>query len=280
MTAPRIRPTRSNHGKPAQTMSSDYLQQLFGLDGRVAVVIGGTGVLGGALCEGLAKAGAHVVVAGRNVERGEGRAAAIREAGGSASFCAVSATERDSLIRCRDDTLADHGRLDMLVNCAGVNSQTPYEELDEADWHKVIDSNLMATHLGCQAFAPALADQENGGAILNIGSVTAHLPLSKVFAYSASKAAVVNLTQNLAREYAERDVRINVLCPGFFPAEQNRSILTEERRANIRHGTPMDRFGEPHELVGAALLLLAPAAGSFITGATVYVDGGFTATRF
>jgi NAD(P)-dependent dehydrogenase (short-subunit alcohol dehydrogenase family) len=125
-----------------------------------------------------------------------------------------------------------------------------------------------------------MAAQSDGGSILNIGSVTAHLPLSRVFAYSAAKAAVVNLTQNLAREYAPQNVRVNVLCPGFFPAEQNRKILDQERVANIMRGSPMARFGEPHELVGAAILLLSRRAGSFITGEDVYVDGGFTSMRF
>ncbi|MCU0880614.1 MAG: SDR family oxidoreductase, partial [Pirellulaceae bacterium] len=125
-----------------------------------------------------------------------------------------------------------------------------------------------------------MAAQASGGSILNIGSVTAHLPLSRVFAYSAAKAAVVNLTQNLAREFAPQNVRVNVLCPGFFPAEQNRKILDKERVDNIMRGTPMARFGEPDELVGAALLLLSRRAGSFITGEDIYVDGGFTSMRF
>ena len=119
-----------------------------------------------------------------------------------------------------------------------------------------------------------------GGAILNIGSVTSQLPLSRVFAYSASKAAVVNLTQNLAREYASHNVRINALCPGFFPAEQNRRILDEQRVSQIMAQTPMARFGEPQELVGAVLLLVSQQAGSFVTGEDLYVDGGFTAMRF
>ena len=115
---------------------------------------------------------------------------------------------------------------------------------------------------------------------MNIASVTADKPLSRVFAYSASKAAVVNLTQNIARELAPSGVRINALCPGFFPAEQNRQILDEKRTASILSQTPMARFGEPEELIGAALLLLSKKAGSFITGAAYYVDGGFTAMRF
>ena len=166
------------------------------------------------------------------------------------------------------------------MNCAGVNSAVPYEEISDDDWQRVLDTNLKATHLGCQIFAPVMAAQQNGGSILNIGSVTAHLPLSRVFAYSASKAAVNNLTKNVAREYAQRGVRVNSLNPGFFPAEQNRKILQPERVRKIMDQTPMARFGEPPELVGAALLLVAHSAGSFITGAEVFVDGGFTGMRF
>lgn len=260
--------------------SREYLHQLFGLDSDLAVVIGGTGVLGGALCEGLAQAGAHVVVAGRSRERGEARAAAISAGGGSAEFVPVDVTSRASLQALRDSTQARSGRVDILVNCAGVNSAVAYEEIADEDWDRVLDTNLKATHLACQLFAPLMAAQERGGSILNIGSVTAHLPLSRVFAYSASKAAVNNLTKNLAREYAPQGVRVNSLNPGFFPAEQNRKILKPERVRKIMDQTPMARFGEPPELVGAALLLLARGAGSFITGAEIFVDGGFTGMRF
>ena len=260
--------------------SSEFLHRLFGLDSDVAIVIGGTGVLGGALCDGLGAAGAHVVVAGRSSERGEARAAAIRSAGGSAEFAPVDVTSRESFEWLRDSVRGMHGRIDILVNCAGVNSAVPYEEIGDEDWRWVLETNLTATHLGCQLFAPLMASQKGGGSILNIGSVTAHLPLSRVFAYSASKAAVNNLTKNVAREYAPRGVRVNSLNPGFFPAEQNRKILQPERVRKIMDQTPMARFGEPHELVGAALLLVARNAGSFVTGAEVFVDGGFTGMRF
>jgi NAD(P)-dependent dehydrogenase (short-subunit alcohol dehydrogenase family) len=119
-----------------------------------------------------------------------------------------------------------------------------------------------------------------GGSILNIGSVTAHTPLSRVIAYSASKAAVINLTENVAREFAPMGVRVNAICPGFFPAEQNRKILDADRTEKIMRNTPMARFGEPDELIGTTLLLLSRRAGSFITGVAYYVDGGFTAMRF
>ena len=260
--------------------SAEFLQQLFGLDSEVAIVIGGTGILGGALCDGLAGAGAHVVVAGRSEERGQARVTAIRAAGGSAEFASVDVTSRESFNVLRDAVHGKHSRVDIVVNCAGVNSAVPYEEIQDDDWQRVLDTNLKATHLGCQIFAPLMADQEQGGSILNIGSVSAHLPLSRVFAYSASKAAVNNLTKNLAREYAKRGVRVNSLNPGFFPAEQNRKILQPERVKKIMDQTPMARFGEPPELVGAALLLLARQAGSFVTGAEVFVDGGFTGMRF
>jgi NAD(P)-dependent dehydrogenase (short-subunit alcohol dehydrogenase family) len=190
----------------------------------------------------------------------------------------VDAIDRVSVRALLEAAINARGRADILVNCAGVNSAVPYFDITEEDFDRVIDTNLKSTHLGCQIFGAHMASM-GGGAILNIGSVSADKPLSKVFAYSASKAAVVNYTQNVARELAPRNVRVNVLCPGFFPAEQNRKILSPERTASIMGQTPMNRFGEPHELIGAAILLCAPVAGSFITGTSVYVDGGFTGMR-
>jgi NAD(P)-dependent dehydrogenase (short-subunit alcohol dehydrogenase family) len=204
----------------------------------------------------------------------------IIKAGGAAEFHPVDVASRESIEALLAAVLARHQRVDALVNCAGVNAASTYHDAKDDDWQRVFDTNLRGTHWGCQIFGRHMAESGHGGAILNIGSVTAHLPLSRVFAYSASKAAVVNLTQNVAREFAPHGVRVNVLCPGFFPAEQNRAILDAERSATILRQTPMNRFGKPEELVGAALLLLAPRAGSFITGAAYYVDGGFTAMRF
>jgi NAD(P)-dependent dehydrogenase (short-subunit alcohol dehydrogenase family) len=260
-------------------MPHDYLEQLFGLSGQVAVVIGGTGTLGGALAEGIAQAGAHVVVAGRSAERGRERVAAIEKLGGQASYLEVDVMQRASIEELLRQALNKRGRVDMLVNGAGVNVAGSYFEAKDDDWDRVLDSNLKAVHWGCQVFGRHMAES-GGGSIVNIASVTAHRPLSKVFAYSASKAAVVNLTQNVARELAPLGVRVNALCPGFFPAEQNRKILTPERTASVMGQTPMARFGEPHELIGATLLLLSRRAGSFITGTSLYVDGGFTAMKF
>jgi NAD(P)-dependent dehydrogenase (short-subunit alcohol dehydrogenase family) len=260
-------------------MAERFLEELFGMSGQVAVVIGGTGVLGGAMADGLAAAGATVVVAGRNPERGEARVQEILANGGQALFAPVDVTRRESIEGLLEQVVASQGRVDMLVNGAGVNNATPYFDVTEDDWDRVFDSNVKAIHWGCQVFGKLMAT-EGGGSILNIASVTALKPLSRVFAYSASKAAVVNLTENLAREFAPLGIRVNALCPGFFPAEQNRKILDATRIENVMRNTPMARFGEPHELVGTTLLLLSRKAGSFITGASFYVDGGFTAMRF
>jgi NAD(P)-dependent dehydrogenase (short-subunit alcohol dehydrogenase family) len=259
---------------------STYLEALFGLSGQTAVVIGGTGVLGGAICDGLAQAGAFVVVAGRGEERGNGRVEAIKKLGGQSAYLPVDVASRTSIESLLKETLKLRGQVDMLVNGAGVNHASAYFDLGDDDWDRVLDTNLKSTHFGCQVFGRHMADSGRGGAILNIGSVTSDKPLSRVIAYSASKVAVVNLTQNVARELAPKNVRVNAICPGFFPAEQNRKILTEDRVAKIMGGTPMGRFGNPEELIGCVLLLLSRTAGSFITGGAFYVDGGFTASRF
>jgi len=261
-------------------MANPYLEELFGLDGQLAVVIGGTGVLGGAIAKGLARAGAMTVVAGRSQERGEVCVRDIEAAGGRAAFAPVDVMSRASIEELLAQSLKHGKQVDMLVNGAGVNAASSYFEATDEDWDRVITSNLKAVHFGCQIFGRHMAANPSGGSILNIASLTAHTPLSRVFAYSASKAAVVNLTQNVARELAPKHVRVNALCPGFFPAEQNRKILDAERVEKIMRQTPMARFGEPEELVGTALLLLSKKAGSFITGAAYYVDGGFTAMRF
>jgi NAD(P)-dependent dehydrogenase (short-subunit alcohol dehydrogenase family) len=173
--------------------------------------------------------------------------------------------------------VTEHGRVDALVNCAGVNSSTPYLDISDEEFRRIIDTNLLSTHIGCQVFGRHMLEH-GGGSILNIGSVTCDRPLSRVFIYSASKAAVLSLTRNVAREWGSKGVRVNCLCPGFFPAEQNRRILDKPRVEAILAHTPMARLGDSPELVGAALLLLSRRAGSFITGEALYVDGGFNST--
>jgi NAD(P)-dependent dehydrogenase (short-subunit alcohol dehydrogenase family) len=260
-------------------MSADYLKEMFGLEGQAAVVIGGAGVLGGALCEGIVRAGAHVVVADLTDEGCQRRVEDLSRFSPRASYATVNVTSRESIERLLTEAIKVKGRVEILVNCAGVNAGSAFLDATDADWDRVMTINLKAVFQACQVFGRHMV-ATGGGSILNIGSVTSHLPLSRVFAYGASKAAVVNLTKNVAREFGKQGVRCNAICPGFFPAEQNRKLLDQERIDNILRHTPMARFGEPDELIGAALLLLSPKAGQFITGATVNVDGGFTAAWF
>ncbi len=249
--------------------------ELFSLQGRVAVVIGGTGELCGAMAEGFAKAGAAVALVGRDAAKARKRLDSITKAGGQAEFFPCDTTSKTGLQKLLADVLAKFGRVDILVNGAGVNSPTPFFDIAEEEFDKIITVNLKGLMLACQIFGRHMVER-GSGSIINIGSASGLLPLSRVFTYSASKAAVHNLSKNLAREWATKGVRVNVLVPGFFPAEQNRKVLTPERVATIMAKTPMKRFGEAHELVGAALLL-ASDAGGFITGTELVVDGGFAA---
>ncbi len=167
------------------------------------------------------------------------------------------------------------GKVDILVNGAGINSPTPALEITDEEFHRILDVNLVGTLRACQVFANYFLSKEIPGAIINLGSSSGLNPLSRVFSYSASKAAVHNLSRNLAREWADRDIRVNTLVPGFFPAEQNRAVLDESRVLEIMRHTPASRFGNPDELIGATILLASNAAGGFITGTEVVVDGGF-----
>lgn len=256
---------------------SHYLSSLFGLSGKVAVVIGGTGELCGAMAEGLAGAGAEVVLVGRNTQKAAARLERITAAGGKAYFVAAEAGSRRSHERLLAAVLERSGRVDILVQGAGVNSTTPFAKIEETEFQRIIDTNLKSVFLGCQIFGRHLVERGEGGSIINVGSMSGLVPLSRVFTYSASKAAVHNLSKNLAREWAEHRVRVNVLVPGFFPAEQNRKVLTPDRVESIMRHTPMKRFGEPRELIGTTLLLASDTAGGFITGAEIVVDGGYHA---
>ncbi len=263
---------------------------LFDLKDEVAVVIGATGVLGGALAEGLAQAGARVAVLGRNAERGEARAHQIRAQGGEAHFFPADAMHRESLRAARLAVENAFGPTAILVNAAGgndpsatVTAERPFEQLTLEAWRNNFDLNLVGgVLLPCQEFGPGMVARRKGS-IINIASVSAHIPLSRVIAYSAAKAAVLSLTQFLAREWATTGVRVNSITPGFFPSEQNRRLLfnedgspTPRAQAIIGH-TPMGRFGEARELVGVAVFLASHPASSFVTGTDIRVDGGYLA---
>jgi NAD(P)-dependent dehydrogenase (short-subunit alcohol dehydrogenase family) len=250
--------------------------ELFSLQGKVAVVIGGTGVLCGEMAEGLASDGATVALVGRDAAKAKARMKKIAKDGGKSEFFPCDTTSKVGLQKLLANILAKLGRVDVLVNGAGVNSPTPFFDIPEEEFDRIINVNLKGVVLACQIFGKHMVNQKSGS-IINLGSASGLTPLSRVFTYSASKAAVHNLSKNLAREWATAGVRVNILVPGFFPAEQNRKVLNPERVAQIMGKTPMKRFGEAHELVGATLLL-ASDAGSFITGAEIVVDGGFNAT--
>lgn len=262
---------------PSNSDPGNYLVGLFGLQGKTAVVIGGTGVLGGAIAIALARAGAHVIIVGRNPDAGAQRVEEISVLGGSAEFFAADNTSRADLERLTAHLMQQDRECHILVNGAGVNSPTPFLEITHEEWDRIFNVNLTGVRLACQIIGGYMLRRNTQGSIINIASLSAVTPLSRVFTYSASKAAVLNLTQNLAREWGERGIRVNALSPGFFPAEQNRKVLTPDRIENVMRHTPMNRFGSPEELAGGVLLLASDRAGSFLTGANLIIDGGFTA---
>ena len=263
---------------------------LFDLAGETAAVIGATGVLGGVLAQGLAEAGAKVAVLGRNAVRGQSRVKEIQEKGGQAAFFAADAVDRESLRAAHQAIEKSLGALSILVNAAGgndpkvtVTQDLAFDQITLKDWHANFDLNLVGgVLLPCQEFGPAMV-KRGKGAIINIASVSAHIPLSRVVTYSAAKAAVLNLTLFLAREWAPKGVRVNSITPGFFPAEQNRKLLFNDdgsptaRTKAIWGHTPMGRFGEARELAGAAVFLASHKASGFVTGSDIRVDGGFLA---
>jgi NAD(P)-dependent dehydrogenase (short-subunit alcohol dehydrogenase family) len=250
---------------------------LFDLTGKTAAVIGGGGVLAGAMAEGLGQAGAGIAILDYNLDSAEARAATIRSMGRRAIAVRVDATLRSDLERARDEILASFGRLDILINAAGINSPTPFFEIEESEWQRILDVNLKSVFLACQVFGKVMVESGAGGSVINISSASSGPPLSKVFTYGITKAGVNQITQFLAREWAPNRVRVNAILPGFFPAEQNRKLLTPERTAQIMSHTPMSRFGEASELVGATVYLASEKASSFVTGSILRVDGGFLA---
>lgn len=254
-------------------MSTD----MFSLKGKVAVVIGGGGVLAGEMSKGFAEAGADVAVLDLNGENAEARAASIRATGQRAIGIKADASSKADLSHALEVVQKELGGVDILLNAAGINSATPFFEITEEEWQRILDVNLKSMVLACQVFGKAMVDAGRGGSIINVSSASSGPPLSKVFTYSISKGGVNQLTQFLARDLAPYKVRVNAIAPGFLPAEQNRKILTPERVASIMAHTPMGRYGEPRELVGAVVWLASERAASFVTGAIIRVDGGFTA---
>jgi NAD(P)-dependent dehydrogenase (short-subunit alcohol dehydrogenase family) len=272
-----------------------FVKDLFGLDGRVALVTGGTGVLGGAMARGLARAGARVGVLGRREQLARTMVEDIERAGGEAMPLAADVLEPSQLHAAREALLARWGRLDILVNAAGGN-QADAVIADDASffdtsieaYDRVVGLNLRGTVLASQIFAQAMVHQANGvapsGCIVNISSMAAEHAMTRVMAYSVAKAGVDNFTRWLALELARKHgsgLRVNAIAPGFFLGEQNRALLVNPdgsltpRGAKVVAHTPAARFGEADELVGTLIWLCSPAA-AFVTGVIVPVDGGFS----
>jgi NAD(P)-dependent dehydrogenase (short-subunit alcohol dehydrogenase family) len=248
----------------------------FSIEKKVILFTGGAGHIVGALVEFCASLGAICISADLRPEKLEGQAKKIQEKNLHLQVATLDVTEPDHWESLTQSILKDHGRIDALVNGAGINAPSTFFDIDVSTFRKILDVNLVGTLLGCQIVGKHMV--ENGkGSIINISSTSADPPLSKAFAYSASKAGVTNLTKNIAREFGTTGVRVNSLRPGFFPTEWNKkNFLSEERIASIMTHTPMKRFGEPEELTGAVVWLISDLS-SFVTGSEIVVDGGFSA---
>ena len=250
---------------------------LFDLTGRVAAVVGGAGVLGGTVCHGFGDAGAAIAVLDRSPERADELVAALKAKGVKAAAFVLDASDKASVEAAQKAVEAALGPVDILVNAVGINSGTPFFELELEEWNRVLQINLTSCLLACQIFGKAMVDRGQGGSIINFSSTSSEVPLSRVLTYSVSKAGVNILTRYLARELAPHKIRVNAIVPGFFPAEQNRKLLDDARIESIIRHTPAARLGEPDELVGTMIWLASERASGFVTGALIRVDGGFSA---
>ncbi|RCW74890.1 SDR family oxidoreductase [Saliterribacillus persicus] len=251
------------------------MSKLFDLTGKVAVALGGNSTLGSSISKGFAEHGAKVAIVGRKLETAEEVAKEIVAAGGEAKAFQADVSDLDTVEKVAGEIEAWAGGVDILLNAPGMNSTTPFLDLKPEEWDQIMDVNLRGIVFATQIFARRMIENDRKGSIINISSVSSTSPLSKVFTYSASKAAINNVTQFLAKEFAPNGIRVNGIIPGFFPAEQNRKILSEDRVNSIMNHTPMNRFGEPEELQGAAIYLASDKASGFVTGTFVRVDGGF-----
>jgi NAD(P)-dependent dehydrogenase (short-subunit alcohol dehydrogenase family) len=254
----------------------NYLDSLFGLRGKAGALTGAGGFLVGEMSRALGRAGVRVACLDVTTEAAERTAAAIRKEGGEAIAIQVDVCHREDHERALAETLRAFGRVDFVLNGAGINAPTPFFDITVEEWNNIMAVQLTGTMLNCQVFGRHLVNQKSGS-IINISSASAGPPLSRAFTYSVAKAGIVNLTKNLAREWGPSGVRVNALRPGFFPTDWSmKNFITPEREAAIHGHTAMKRYGNPSELVGAVLWLFSDSA-SFVTGAEIAVDGGFSA---
>ena len=254
-------------------MASD----LFSLAGKTAVITGGTSGIGRALSLGLAEAGADVVASARRKEQVETTANEIEARGRKTLRVSSDVCDRASLEALAAATLEAFGKVDILVNCAGIIRRTPTLTMAEEDWNNILNTNLTGTLRACQVFGKHMIER-GSGRIINIASLNSFVALTEVAAYAASKAAVTSLTRSLAVEWSKKGVTVNAIAPGVFITELNEKLLNSTPRGQeLLMRTPMGRFGKTEELIGAAVFLVSDSA-SFVTGQTVAVDGGFLAS--
>lgn len=250
---------------------------LFVLDGKTAVVVGGTSGIGRALALGLASAGADVVASSRGEAGVHETAKQIEALGRKTLRATADVGNRASLVKLRDAVVAAFGKVDVLVNCAGITKKGPTLNFPEDAWQGIVDTNLTGTLRGCQVFGEHMLSRKSGR-IINIASLSTSLGLFEVAAYGASKAGVGSLTRTLAVEWSRHGVLVNAILPGVFRTALNSNLLDNtERGREFLLRTPMGRFGDARELVGAAVFLASEAA-SYVTGSMLVVDGGFLAS--
>jgi NAD(P)-dependent dehydrogenase (short-subunit alcohol dehydrogenase family) len=253
------------------------MSSLFDLQGKTAIVIGGTSGIGRALALGLADAGADVVASARRSAQVDQVAAEIEAKGRSTLRVLSDVSDRDTLEKLRDAVVEKFGKVDILVNCAGITKRAPTADFPEQTWRDILDVNLNGTLRGCQVFGKHMLAR-GSGRIINIASLSTYLGLFEVAAYGASKAAVGSLTKTLAVEWSRHGVLVNAILPGLFRTELNASLLDgTDRGREFLARSPIGRFGKVEELVGAAVFL-ASDAGSFVSGHILAVDGGFLAS--
>lgn len=255
---------------------NNYISTLFNLEDRTAVVTGAGGHLCSEMAKSFARAGCKVAVLDLRLEKAKAVENEIRSEGFSEVMSlAIDVAKKEDFERALQEILAVFGQVDILVNGAGINGSTPFFDITLEEWYAILNSQITGTFLGCQVFGEYMVKQGKGS-IINISSASAGPPLSKAFTYSVAKAGILNLTQNLGREWGTKGVRVNAIRPGFLPTDWNRkNFITPEREAAILGHTPMARFGDPSELTGC-ILWLASDAASFVTGAEMAVDGGYS----